>query len=283
MGNVFEWNKAKKLLEIYGDNWPECFTAQQISKLHFPNSDDSKILQNMLDTAVNLGEIGFNDILVTPSTLPSDYSGIGIAFEETTNQPYQKENAVTVSSAEWIAALMGFRIDDGKDVLIKNKLVNLCLLERFKNGLPKRWAYNWNLCGEECCCEATPLISRFSYAAWKDKPPIPQGGPLFYWLERECTQANPNQPKTAIEKKSKIQRELTKWMRETWIKEGMPEGTAFFDALKKYVNQPNSPIREHYTSSKNGPGIRWKTGSATNTMTIKAIQNKVSAFKQEPQ
>lgn len=192
MGNIFELNKAKKLLNninnIDGDNWPEYFTAQQISKLHFPNSDDSKILLNMLETAVNQGEIEFNDILVTTPTLPSDCSGWGIAIDETTNQPYRKEIPVTVSSAEWIEALKGFKINDGKDVPIKNKVVNLCLLERFENGLPKRWAYNWRLYGEEICYTATPLISRFSYAAWKDKPKFPKRSPLIYWLEETVTE-----------------------------------------------------------------------------------------------
>ena len=81
----------------------------------------------------------------------------------------------------------------------------------------------------------------------------------------------------------KKERDLTKWMRETWIKEGKPEGTAFFDALKKYEMQPNSPIREHYTISSDGAGIRWITGSATNNMTKKRIQTKVSEFKKELQ
>lgn len=79
------------------------------------------------------------------------------------------------------------------------------------------------------------------------------------------------------------ERELTRWFRETWIKEGSPGGTLFFNALKKYVNQPGSPIVQHYTASKTGAGIRWNTGSATDDMTKKAIQNKVSIFKKEPQ
>lgn len=86
-----------------------------------------------------------------------------------------------------------------------------------------------------------------------------------------------------IESKQRSERELTKWMRETWIKEGKPGGSGFFDALKKYVNQQKGPIVEHYTTSKKGPGIRWNTGTAISTMTKKAIQNKVSAFKKELQ
>lgn len=78
------------------------------------------------------------------------------------------------------------------------------------------------------------------------------------------------------------ERELTRWLRETWIKENKPNGTGFFNALKKYVDKEGSPIVEHYTASKKGAGIRWNTGSATNTMSKKAIQNSVSKFKKEP-
>ncbi|MGZ8237943.1 MAG: hypothetical protein ACXWTY_08745 [Methylobacter sp.] len=77
------------------------------------------------------------------------------------------------------------------------------------------------------------------------------------------------------------EREMTKWMRETWIKEGRPEGTDFFDSLKKYVGLTNSPIVEHYTTSKKGAGIRWNTGNATSSMRKKAIQSRVSIFKKE--
>ena len=73
--------------------------------------------------------------------------------------------------------------------------------------------------------------------------------------------------------------ELTKWLRETWENEDRPEGTAFFDCLKKYVNKKDGPIVEHYTASKNGAGIRWSTGNATGTMAKKTIQSKVSQFK----
>lgn len=79
------------------------------------------------------------------------------------------------------------------------------------------------------------------------------------------------------------ERDLTKWLRETWIEEGTPEGTAFFDVLKKYDRKPNSPIMEHYTTSNKGAGIRWNTGNATGNMGKKAIQSKVSLFKKELQ
>lgn len=77
------------------------------------------------------------------------------------------------------------------------------------------------------------------------------------------------------------ERDLTKWFRETWEKEGNPTGTPFFNALKKYVMQDNSPIREHYTTGPNGAGIRWTTGSATNNMTKKNIQTMASNFKRQ--
>ncbi len=79
-----------------------------------------------------------------------------------------------------------------------------------------------------------------------------------------------------------IERELTKWMRETWVNEGKLGGTAFFNKLKSYVNKENSPIREHFTTSSKGAGIRWITGGTTNTMSKKAIVNKVCIFKKTP-
>ena len=79
-------------------------------------------------------------------------------------------------------------------------------------------------------------------------------------------------------------RDLTKWMLEIWIKEGKPEGSDFFDSLKKYVGIDKSPIAEHFTASKKGAGIRWNTGNSTANMTKKTIQNKVGVFKKnEPQ
>ncbi|MCQ8130147.1 hypothetical protein [Methylomonas rivi] len=77
------------------------------------------------------------------------------------------------------------------------------------------------------------------------------------------------------------ERDLTKWFRETWEKEGQPNGTPFFNALKNHVNQQGSPIREHYTTGPKGAGIRWNTGSASNKMTKKNIQTMVSKFKKE--
>jgi hypothetical protein len=78
-------------------------------------------------------------------------------------------------------------------------------------------------------------------------------------------------------------RDQTKWLHETWIKEGKPEGSDFFDSLKKYVNKKDSPIVEHYTVSQWGAGIQYNNGKATaKRMTKKAIQNNVSKFKEEP-
>jgi len=88
-------------------------------------------------------------------------------------------------------------------------------------------------------------------------------------------------PATKGVDQSSGERDLTKWFRETWKIEGCLNGTAFFNLLKKYVNQPNSPIREHYTTGPKGAGIRWTTGSASNNMTKKNIQTMVSKFKKQ--
>ena len=72
------------------------------------------------------------------------------------------------------------------------------------------------------------------------------------------------------------------WLRETWINEGNPGGTAFFTKLKKYVNQKGSPIVEHYSAGKDA-GFRWETSAGTTgRMTKKTISNKVSIFNNKP-
>lgn len=81
----------------------------------------------------------------------------------------------------------------------------------------------------------------------------------------------------------KEERDLTKWFRETLRNEGQPTGTPFFDTLKKYVNTPNSPLREHYNTGPKGAGIRWNTGTATGNMTKKNIQTMASKFKKSEQ
>jgi hypothetical protein len=79
------------------------------------------------------------------------------------------------------------------------------------------------------------------------------------------------------------ERELTTWLRETWIKEGMKGGTAFFNALKKYKGQTGSPIIDHYTAGKNA-GIKWRSSAGNEGETPKkTIQNKVSIFKNTAQ
>ncbi len=74
------------------------------------------------------------------------------------------------------------------------------------------------------------------------------------------------------------ERELTAWLRETWINEGKLGGTAFFTRLKKYEKQKGSPIVEHYSAGKDA-GFRWETSAGTTgRMTKKTIQSKVSIF-----
>lgn len=92
--------------------------------------------------------------------------------------------------------------------------------------------------------------------------------------ERVLTPSNDNPKK---------EKELTRWLRETWINEGKPKGTAFFNVLKKYKGQKGSPIIDHYSSGK-GAGIKWETSAGNSgDMTKKTILNKVSTFKNAPQ
>ena len=74
-------------------------------------------------------------------------------------------------------------------------------------------------------------------------------------------------------------REITQWLRQTWIDEGMLGGVAFFLRLKKHINTKGSPILEHFTAGKDA-GIRWRTSAGTTGETKKkTIQTKVSYFK----
>jgi hypothetical protein len=80
----------------------------------------------------------------------------------------------------------------------------------------------------------------------------------------------------------KKERELTAWLRDTWIGEGKMGGTAFFAKLKNYVNKDGSPIIEHYSAGKVA-GIRWETSSGTTgNIKKKTILNKVGVFKNYP-
>jgi hypothetical protein len=79
--------------------------------------------------------------------------------------------------------------------------------------------------------------------------------------------------------KAPKERELTKWLRDTWELEGKPGGMAFFTKLKKYEKQNGSPIVEHYSAGK-AAGFRWETSlGATGEMKKKTVLTKVSLFK----
>jgi hypothetical protein len=78
------------------------------------------------------------------------------------------------------------------------------------------------------------------------------------------------------------EREVTAWLRETWIIEHMPGGTDFFRLLKKYENVNGSPIINHYSAGKNA-GFSWRTSTGrTGTMSKKTVLTKVSKFKNNP-
>lgn len=81
----------------------------------------------------------------------------------------------------------------------------------------------------------------------------------------------------------KTEKELTQWLRETWINEGKPSARFFFNALKKHKGQKGSPITDYYGAGKNA-GIKWQTSAGnTGEMSKKTIQNKVSIFKNTSQ
>jgi hypothetical protein len=99
--------------------------------------------------------------------------------------------------------------------------------------------------------------------------------------------SNPNDAELISDtlKNSGIQqkeRELTAWLRETWVTEKRPGGTAFFRLLKDYEDKKGSPIINHYSAGKNA-GFSWKTSTGrTGSMSKKTVQTKVSIFKKNP-
>lgn len=79
------------------------------------------------------------------------------------------------------------------------------------------------------------------------------------------------------------ERELKQGLRDIWVKEGRPEMRAFFpDKLKKYINQPGSPITAVYTAGKHaGFAFKLSTGTTGNRKK-KTLSNYVSEFKKTP-
>lgn len=81
----------------------------------------------------------------------------------------------------------------------------------------------------------------------------------------------------------KTERELNRWLRETWEAEGRRGGSEFFIALKRYKNQKGSPIEDWYSAGKDA-GVKWRTSTgASGECSRKTIQNKVSEFKRHDQ
>jgi hypothetical protein len=193
MANTFEEKKAKRQEDevkrhhnIDGD-WPESLTPKQISSLHFPNDAESaSLLLEMIEEAANKGVIEFNDILITPPNLPPEYLNSEYSINPNTGTFEQITSEIPASASDWITALRERVTNQSPRTLaVKSKSINFIqLLERFNNGLPRRWAYYALGSGLEptLSYNATPLIPRSSYAAWQDKPTIPSDSHLFYWL-----------------------------------------------------------------------------------------------------
>ncbi|NOR70429.1 MAG: hypothetical protein GQ532_12180 [Methylomarinum sp.] len=77
-------------------------------------------------------------------------------------------------------------------------------------------------------------------------------------------------------------RDIDKWLWETWLENGKLGGSAFFMHLKKYKGQKGSPILDHYTSGSH-PSIKWRTANIEGQLYKKSIQNMVGGtFKKIP-
>jgi hypothetical protein len=76
-------------------------------------------------------------------------------------------------------------------------------------------------------------------------------------------------------------RDIDIWLFETWQELGMPGGTAFFKALKKFEGKKGSPIHKHFGSG-NKPSFDWRTENASDNMSIGRLRNMVTGFKKNP-
>ena len=282
MNRAFEWQKVKQKYRLEGEDWPECLTSEIIAYLHYPNNKgDSGILKGMLDDAVDTGVIGFDAIAIAaPRRLLVSFSIDG----GRTPHDYSKYRP-NLSYHEWLTFLEEFEINVPRYASVNNAPFGIVLKERFNDGRPKSWYLQHRFHEQEQhVFKAIPLISKSAYAAWIGNSELPIDSPLKYWLDIGDT---PNQQPELIPDTGeglpakKQEREITTWLRETWINEGKPDGGEFFTRLKKYVNQSKSPIREHWTTSPKAAGLRFCTGSHSGELSKKTISNKVSLFKSQ--
>lgn len=74
-------------------------------------------------------------------------------------------------------------------------------------------------------------------------------------------------------------KEIDKWLFDTWANSGNPGGAKFFRLLEAHVLKPGSPIKSWHGA---GPQARieWESsGGASDKMSKKTIENKVSKFR----
>jgi hypothetical protein len=77
-------------------------------------------------------------------------------------------------------------------------------------------------------------------------------------------------------------RDIDKWLFDTWLENCKPGGAQFFTILKRYKGKKGSPILEHFSSGSE-PGLKWKTANAEGELSKKRIQNMVGeTFKKIP-
>lgn len=175
------------------------------------------------------------------------------------------------------AALLICGIDPNKfkDELpepVLGAMQELCAFNDEASFPPEKWIREFDTLGFASCLPR-PMIWIAGFDEGQDQSDD-------FKTYSEAINSNRHEPTELAESKTG-EKELTTWLRETWINEGMPEGSDFFKALKKYVKQPKSPIIDHWTTSAKGAGFKWITTNASGDRTKKAILNRVTDFKKE--
>lgn len=249
--------RAYKALNL--NELPEFLSIKQIAKLYYPandKTDDRECIEEYIQTAIDSGSVQISSGEISKGEHSLD---------------------------EWIKFFDG--LDCGSGKLFHWTGTMAFLKERLINGWPSKWEVQTKTFIHQY--SLISLISSSHYEAWAGKPEPTEGNLLNGWLGiskqgNKKQQVNVDTGKGNHAGTEPKDKEVTAWLRETWIIEGKPGGTVFFTKLKKYVNQKGSPIVEHYSAGKDA-GFRWETSAGTTgRMAKKTISNKVSIFNNKP-
>jgi hypothetical protein len=217
VSNALEWHKAKHLLNLDGDDWPESLTIPDIATLHFPDDKlSADALHKMLDNALDTGAIKPSGI-VTEKPIKG-MQIVSLNGNNNVGQIIRDSYRPTAPPQGWKDFFAPCEIDKLTSEAFGSALYKGKLKARFKNGWPKEWQLIPLMDAQESHHYIGRLtISNSSYAAWPDKPALPEGSLLKAWLGKaeimqdvkltEPAGAGNDGPITGIEKRKIVRRQ----------------------------------------------------------------------------